>query len=123
MPCGAFDPELGFVRLMDGLKPEAGEPVLRKTSHNAFTTTNLQQLLTTHGIGAVTICGIRTEQYKLIHYLITPPSYELYDLKADPHETKNLYGVAAHAATQKHLMERLDALQNAVPKHAPQKQV
>lgn len=59
---GVFDPELGFVRLMDGLKPDAGEPVLTKTSHNAFTTTNLQQQLTARGIGAVTICGIRTEQ-------------------------------------------------------------
>ncbi|GAA4437750.1 cysteine hydrolase family protein [Phytohabitans houttuyneae] len=57
-----FDPALGFVRLMDGLKPEAGEPTLTKTSHNAFTTTNLQQLLTAAGVGAVTICGIRTEQ-------------------------------------------------------------
>jgi nicotinamidase-related amidase len=57
-----FDPALGFVRLMDGLKPDAGEPMLTKTSHNAFTTTNLQQLLTARGIGAVTICGIRTEQ-------------------------------------------------------------
>ncbi|MGN9906047.1 cysteine hydrolase family protein [Phytohabitans sp. LJ34] len=57
-----FDPALGFVRLMDGLKPEPGEPTLTKTSHNAFTTTNLQQLLTSRGVGAVTICGIRTEQ-------------------------------------------------------------
>jgi nicotinamidase-related amidase len=59
---GVFDPALGFVRLMDGLKPDAGEPVLTKTSHNAFTTTNLQQMLTARGIRAVTICGIRTEQ-------------------------------------------------------------
>jgi len=57
-----FDPALGFVRLMDGLKPDAGEPLLTKTSHNAFTTTNLQQRLTAAGVGAVTICGIRTEQ-------------------------------------------------------------
>ncbi|BCB86629.1 cysteine hydrolase family protein [Phytohabitans suffuscus] len=57
-----FDPALGFVRLMDGLKPDDGEPTLTKTSHNAFTTTNLQQLLTARGIGAVSICGIRTEQ-------------------------------------------------------------
>ena len=59
---GVFDPESGFVRLMDGLKPAAGEPVLTKTSHNAFTTTRLGQLLTEGGFGAVTVCGIRTEQ-------------------------------------------------------------
>ena len=65
--------------------------------------------------------GIRTQQYKLIHYFSTPHAYEMYDLKADPHETKNLYGVPAHAATQKHLIQRMDALQKAVPEHASQK--
>jgi nicotinamidase-related amidase len=58
----AFDPQCGHVRLMDGLTPQPGEPVLTKTSHNAFTTTNLQQTLTRHGIGELVICGIRTEQ-------------------------------------------------------------
>jgi nicotinamidase-related amidase len=57
-----FDPATGYVRLMDGLVPGEGEPVLTKTSHNAFTTTNLQQLLTSAGITGLTICGIRTEQ-------------------------------------------------------------
>jgi nicotinamidase-related amidase len=59
---GVFDPALGFVRLMAGLEPAAGEPVIYKTSHNAFTTTNLQQRLTTAGVTEVTVCGIRTEQ-------------------------------------------------------------
>jgi hypothetical protein len=36
--------------------------VLTKTSHNAFTTTGLQQLLTARGIRELAICGIRTEQ-------------------------------------------------------------
>lgn len=58
----AFDPAGGHVRLMDGLVPLDGEPVIIKTSHNAFTTTNLQQLLTTAGIRELVICGIRTEQ-------------------------------------------------------------
>ena len=59
---GAFDPANGHVRLIEGLGPQAGEPVVTKTSHNAFTTTNLQQLLTQHGIREVVISGIRTEQ-------------------------------------------------------------
>jgi nicotinamidase-related amidase len=59
---GAFDPANGHVRLIEGLEPKAGEPVVTKTSHNAFTTTNLQQLLTQHGIREVVISGIRTEQ-------------------------------------------------------------
>jgi nicotinamidase-related amidase len=57
-----FDPASGHVRPMDGLVPRHDEPVLTKTSHNAFTTTNLQQLLVSRGIGHVVICGIRTEQ-------------------------------------------------------------
>ncbi|MFC3984208.1 MULTISPECIES: cysteine hydrolase family protein [Streptosporangium] len=57
-----FDPARGFVRLMDGVEPLPGEPVLTKTAHNAFTTTNLQQYLTQRGIRKLTICGIRTEQ-------------------------------------------------------------
>ncbi|WP_200214902.1 isochorismatase family protein [Micromonospora coerulea] len=57
-----FDPASGHVRLIDGLAPVEGEPMLVKTAHNAFTTTNLQQLLTLAGVREVTVCGIRTEQ-------------------------------------------------------------
>ncbi|WP_199921984.1 cysteine hydrolase family protein [Kitasatospora aureofaciens] len=58
----AFDPASGHVRLMDGLVPADGEPIITKSSHNAFTTTNLQQLLTKRGIRHLVISGIRTEQ-------------------------------------------------------------
>jgi nicotinamidase-related amidase len=58
----AFDPASGHVRLLEPLAPKPGEPVLTKTSYNAFTTTNLQQLLTKHGVTEVVVCGIRTEQ-------------------------------------------------------------
>jgi len=57
-----FDPASGHVRLIEGLTVRDGEPLITKTSHNAFTTTNLQQILTSRGIGDVVICGIRTEQ-------------------------------------------------------------
>ena len=57
-----FDPATGHVRLMDGLTPATGEPVLTKTSRNAFTTTNLGQILTERGIRDLTVCGIQTEQ-------------------------------------------------------------
>lgn len=59
---GPFDPASGYVRVMAGLAPVDGEPVLTKTSHNAFTTTNLQQLLTARGIRKLQVSGIRTEQ-------------------------------------------------------------
>jgi len=57
-----FDPAHGHVRLMDGLDPRPGELMITKTSHNAFTTTNLQQHLTASGISDLVVCGIRTEQ-------------------------------------------------------------
>jgi nicotinamidase-related amidase len=57
-----FDPASGYVQLIDGLAALPGEPVITKTSHNAFTTTNLQQILTSRAIGNVVVCGIRTEQ-------------------------------------------------------------
>jgi nicotinamidase-related amidase len=57
-----FDPTSGFVRLMDGMEPADGEPIITKTSRNAFTTTNLQQILTEKGIRELVICGIQTEQ-------------------------------------------------------------
>ena len=57
-----FDPDSGHVRLIDGLVPIGTEPVLHKTSHNAFTTTNLGQYLTSKGVTDVVVTGIRTEQ-------------------------------------------------------------
>jgi len=57
-----FDPASGHVRLIDGLKRRDGEPLVVKTSVNAFTTTNLQQTLMTEGVREIVICGIRTEQ-------------------------------------------------------------
>jgi nicotinamidase-related amidase len=57
-----FDPASGHVRYMGPLAPQPGEPELTKTSHNAFTTTSLQQLLTQQGITELVVCGIRTEQ-------------------------------------------------------------
>lgn len=60
---GVFDPESGHVRYLDGLSgPEPGDVELRKTAHNAFTTTNLQQVLTERGITELVVCGIRAEQ-------------------------------------------------------------
>ncbi|GAA0555420.1 cysteine hydrolase family protein [Paractinoplanes ferrugineus] len=59
---GVFDPVHGHVRLVAELKAAAGEPVIVKTSHNAFSTTNLGQTLTAAGVRSVTVCGLRTEQ-------------------------------------------------------------
>jgi arylsulfatase A-like enzyme len=54
--------------------------------------------------------GIRTEQYKLIHFYYDIDEWELYDLKADPEEMTNLYGKPEYAAIQAGLHKRLDEL-------------
>jgi arylsulfatase A-like enzyme len=59
--------------------------------------------------------GIRTERYKLIQYLLEPQEFEFYDLKNDPKETRNLYGMPEFAPIQQHLIERLESLRTAVP--------
>jgi nicotinamidase-related amidase len=59
---GLFDVETGHVRVVDELPTRKSEPVITKTSHNAFSTTNLGQTLTAAGVRSVTVCGLRTEQ-------------------------------------------------------------
>ncbi len=59
--------------------------------------------------------GIRTNEYKLIHYLLEPQEFELYDLKNDPGETRNLYGDPLYASQQQWLWKRMLELQSQVP--------
>ena len=56
--------------------------------------------------------GIRTDRYKLIHfYGHDVNSWELFDLKTDPHELHNLYGQPGYEDLQRQLHRRLEALQ------------
>lgn len=57
-----FDPDSGFVHLIEPLAALPGEPTVTKTSRNAFTTTNLGQQLTAAGVTTIVISGIQTEQ-------------------------------------------------------------
>jgi arylsulfatase A-like enzyme len=59
--------------------------------------------------------GIRTERYKLIHYVMEPQEFELYDLANDPGETRNLYGLADYQTLFQDLWNRLQALQAKIP--------
>ncbi|MDA7681858.1 sulfatase [Verrucomicrobiales bacterium] len=66
--------------------------------------------------------GIRTKQFKLIYYYgadyqginQTPPAWELYDMKRDPHELKNLYDDPSYRDKMKDLKKRLAALRKRV---------
>jgi len=54
--------------------------------------------------------GISTEQYKLIHYYYDIDEWELYDLKADPQELKNVYNDPEYMSVKKDLHKRLESL-------------
>jgi nicotinamidase-related amidase len=51
-----------WIKLMDFISVAAGERVLTKSTRNAFTSTDLGQILASLGVERVAICGIQTEQ-------------------------------------------------------------
>ena len=60
--------------------------------------------------------GIRGERYKLI-YFYTVNEWELYDLKTDPQEQKNLIRSAAHQKIYLQLKNELKQLRNQYDDH------
>ena len=57
-----FDRRSPYFKLMDFLSPREGEPVLVKSTRNAFTSTTLERDLGTAGVRRVVVTGISTEQ-------------------------------------------------------------
>lgn len=54
--------------------------------------------------------GVRTQRYKLIHFYNDIDEWELYDLKSDPDEMRNVYNDPACADTVKELTAELKRL-------------
>jgi arylsulfatase A-like enzyme len=54
--------------------------------------------------------GVRTDQWKLIHYFEAPEEFELYDLAKDPWEKDNLYGKPEVAERTAKLKARIEEL-------------
>ncbi len=54
-------------------------------------------------------CGVRTDQYKLIHYYDLD-EWELFDLEKDPNELQSVYGKIQYAEVQKSLLEEMERL-------------
>lgn len=52
--------------------------------------------------------GIRTDQYKLIHFYHDLDYWELYDLKEDPTEMNNVYGQTGYATVQAALHKKVE---------------
>ena len=61
--------------------------------------------------------GVRTERYKLIHFFLPPEEFELYDLKVDPDEKHNLYGLPQYRELEKELYARLQELRAQTGDH------
>lgn len=59
--------------------------------------------------------GIRTLTHKLIVYTQNENERELYDIKNDPMETRNLWGQQEYAAVQQQLLARMEALAAKIP--------
>jgi len=54
--------------------------------------------------------GVRTDQWKLIHYFEAPEEFELYDLAKDPWEKENLYGKQEFAEQTAKFKSRIEEL-------------
>jgi len=54
--------------------------------------------------------GVRTQQHKLIHFYHDIDEWELYDLREDPREMKNVYDEPAYADTVRQLKAELQRL-------------
>lgn len=60
--------------------------------------------------------GVRTDRYKLI-YFNRINAWELFDLKNDPHELKNIFADPAYAATVKRLQSEMTRLRRELDDH------
>jgi len=54
--------------------------------------------------------GVRTHEWKYLRYVDDTSLEELYDLRADPHESRNLAGEPGHQETLAQLRAKLEEL-------------
>ena len=67
--------------------------------------------------------GIRTTDFKLIHFYNDVDEWEMYDMQNDPHELNNLYGKPEYAAKQAELMLLLKDVQEQYADYDPDEKV
>jgi arylsulfatase A-like enzyme len=62
--------------------------------------------------GKIIHYGIRTDQYKLIHFYDVVDTWEFFDLETDPYEMNNLYHDSAYTQDIMELKDQLIELQS-----------
>ncbi|MFN0122085.1 MAG: sulfatase/phosphatase domain-containing protein, partial [Blastocatellia bacterium] len=67
-----------------------------------------------HNGGLAFMRMVRTSEWKLVRHYLADQLDELYDLRNDPGELKNLYNAAAHGETRAQLQQRLDAWMKSI---------
>ncbi|MGH9844720.1 MAG: sulfatase family protein, partial [Blastocatellia bacterium] len=67
-----------------------------------------------HNTGLAFMRMIRTAEWKLVRHHFTSFLDELYDLRNDPGETKNLYNDAQYQAVREQLQQRLTKWQQSI---------
>ena len=67
--------------------------------------------------------GIRTTDFKLIHFYNDVDEWEMYDMQNDPHELNNLNGKPEYAAKQAELMLLLKDVQEQYADYDPDEKV
>lgn len=53
--------------------------------------------------------GIRTDEYKLIHFYHDVDEWEMYDMKNDPKEMKNLFDDSEYSKQREYLLDKLES--------------
>lgn len=67
--------------------------------------------------------GIRTADFKLIHFYNDVDEWEMYDMKKDPDELNNVFGKAEYAGKQAELMSLLKEVQKEYKDDDPDEKV
>ncbi len=78
---------------------------------------NFPKLLQANGyqtamIGKIHLDGISRDRYKLIHFYYDVDEWELYDLKTDPMEMRNVYEHPEYAVVREMMHTKLEEVRN-----------
>ncbi len=100
------------VDIPDDIQGESMKPLLngRKKSIRKSIYYHYYEFPRPHGVKKH--YGIRTERYKLIHFYDDINTWELFDLRNDPHELHNVIDDPKYTKVRKSLMKQLSGLQD-----------